>query len=64
MSNTVKELVPDICQMSKQQCVSLVAPYLASLAQQIPTFLSPEATTVDLPTCAIQLLQNHFLFAG
>lgn len=53
----------DSCQMSKEPCVSLVAPYLASLAQQIPIFLSPEATTVDLPTCAIQLLRNHFSFA-
>lgn len=51
-----------LCQ--KEQYAFLLAPYLASLAQQIPFYFSPEASTVDVTTCAIQALQKHFTFTG
>lgn len=50
--------------MSKEQYAFLLAPCLASLAQQIPICFSPEASTVGLPTCAVQPLQKHFPFTG
>lgn len=50
--------------MSKEQYAFLLAPYVASLAQQIPIYFSPEASTADLTTCAVQPLQKSFPFTG
>lgn len=50
--------------MSKEQYAFLLAPCLASLAQQIPINFSPEASTIDLSTGAAQPLKKHFPFTG